>query len=55
VTTLTAGEDIARLDDFPRQLLAATRDEVVDATRKHIRPDELILAVAGTLREKKGE
>jgi len=49
VTTLTAGEEISRLDDYPRRLLATTRDEVVEATRKHTRPDELTLAVAGTL------
>jgi zinc protease len=51
VTTLTAGEEVSRLDDFPRRLLAVSRDEVVEATRKHIRPDELTLAVAGTLHE----
>jgi len=51
VSTLTAGEDVSRLDEYPRQLLATTRDEVVEATRKHIRPDELTLAVAGTLDE----
>ena len=51
VTTLTAGEDVSRLDEYPRQLLATTREEVVEATRKHIRPDELTLAVAGTLNE----
>jgi zinc protease len=51
VTTLTAGEEVSRLDEFPRRVLATTRDEVVAATRKHIRPDELTLAVAGTLNE----
>jgi zinc protease len=51
VTTLTAGEEVARLDEYPGRLLATTRDEVVEATRKHIRPDELTLAVAGTLNE----
>ena len=51
VTTLTAGEDVARMDDYPRQVLAATREEVVEAVRKHIRPEELTLAVAGTLDE----
>jgi len=51
VTALTAGEEVSRLDDFPRKLLATTRDEVLEATRKHIRPDEMTLAVAGTLPE----
>jgi len=51
VTALTAGEEVSRMDEFPRQILATTRDEVVEATRRHIRPDELTLAVAGTLNE----
>ena len=51
VTTLTAGDEISRLDDYPRRVLATTREEVVEATRKHIRPDELVLAVAGTLND----
>ena len=55
VTTLTSGEEISRLDDFPRQLLATTRDEVVEATRKHIRPDEMTLAVAGSLLDEPSE
>ncbi len=49
VTTLTAGEDVSRLDDHPARLLSTTRDEVIEALRRHIRPDELTLAVAGTL------
>ncbi len=49
VTTLTAGEGVSRLDEYPARLLATTRDEVVEATQKHIRPEELTLAVAGTL------
>ena len=51
VTTLTAGEPISRMDDYPEHLLTTSRDEVVDAIRKHIRPSELTLAVAGTLPE----
>ncbi len=51
VAALTAGEDVSRLDELPRRFLATTRDEVVEATRNHIRPDELALAVAGTLNE----
>jgi zinc protease len=49
VAALTAGEDVSRLDELPRRFLETTRDEVVEATRNHIRPDELTLAVAGTL------
>lgn len=55
VTTLTAGEDVARIDAYPEQLLATTRDEVVAAIRTHIRPSELTLAVAGTLQEQSSD
>mgnify|MGYP001813166152 CR=1 FL=1 len=51
VTTLTVGEDVSRMDEYPERLLATTRDEVLEATRKHIRPEELTMAVAGTLHE----
>lgn len=51
VTTLTAGEEISRMDAYPERLLATTRDEVVEAIRRHIRPGDLTLAVAGTLHE----
>jgi zinc protease len=51
VSVLTAGEPIARLDEYPRQLLATTRDQVLEAVKRHIRPDELTLAVAGSLNE----
>ncbi len=51
VTTLTAGEEVSRMDEYPEKLLATTREEVVEAIREHIRPDELTLAVAGTLHE----
>jgi zinc protease len=49
VTTLTAGEEVSRMDDYPERLLAVSRDEVMTAIRKHLRPSELTLAVAGTL------
>jgi zinc protease len=49
VTTLTAGGPVARIDGYPAQLLATTRDQVMDAIRRHLRPDELTVAVAGTL------
>jgi zinc protease len=51
VTTLTAGEPLSRIDEHPARLLATTRDEVMAAIRRHIRPDELTLAVAGSLSE----
>jgi len=49
VTTLTAGEPVSRMDEYPQRILATTRDQVMDAIRKHIRPDELTLAVAGSI------
>ncbi len=47
VTALTAGEGAARLDRFPEELLAATRDDVVAALRRHIHPDRLVMTAAG--------
>ncbi|MEX1308996.1 MAG: insulinase family protein, partial [Candidatus Sulfomarinibacteraceae bacterium] len=55
VTTLTTGEPISRMDDYPERLLTTSRDEVVEAIRKHIRPSELTLAVAGTLPERSSD
>ena len=49
VTTLTAGEPISRMDSYPERILATTRDEVIDAIRRHLRPNEMTLAVAGSL------
>ena len=47
VTALTADEPIERLDHFPEQLLAVERDQVVEAIRTHLRPDQLIVTAAG--------
>ncbi len=47
VTALTAGEGAARLDRFPEELLSTTRDEVVEALRRHILPDRLVMTAAG--------
>ncbi len=48
VTTLTVGQSVDHLDRYPDQLLATTRDGVVEAIRRHFRPDELVLTAAGT-------
>ncbi len=48
VTALTAGQPVEHLDRYPDQILATTRDEVIAATQRHIRPDELVLTAAGT-------
>lgn len=47
VTALTAGEPIERLDRFSEQLLAVSRDEVIEAIRTHLHPEELIVTAAG--------
>ena len=47
VTALAAGEAIARLDRFPEEVLAVTREEVVAAIRKHLHPDRLVMTAAG--------
>jgi zinc protease len=49
VASMTAGEPVGRLDEYPKRLLEASRESVMDAIRRHIRPDELTLTVAGTL------
>jgi hypothetical protein len=46
---LTAGEPVSRLDHFPEELLAATREQVVEALRTHIHPDRLVLTAAGSI------
>ena len=47
VTTLTAGEAIERLDRFPEELLAVSRDELIEAIRTHLHPEQLIVTAAG--------
>ena len=47
VKALTADEPIERLDLFPKQLLAVERDQVVEAIRAHLHPDQVIVTAAG--------
>jgi zinc protease len=49
VTALTAGEPIDRLDRFPERLLAVERDQVIEAIRSHLHPEQLIVTAAGDL------
>lgn len=49
VKTLLARQDISRMDRFPAELLEVTRDEVIEALRRHIDPGRLATSVAGTL------
>jgi zinc protease len=47
VTTFTSGEPLERLDRFPEDLLAVSRDRVMDAIREHLHPDRLVMTAAG--------
>ena len=47
VTALTTGETVERLDRFPEELLAVDRDQVNDAIRTHLHPDNLAMTAAG--------
>jgi zinc protease len=47
VTALTAGEAVDRLDRFPEEILAIDRDQVMDAIRTHLHPEQLVLTAAG--------
>ena len=49
VTVLTAGQSVDRLDRYPEQLLAVSRDEVLAAIRRHFDPQRLVLTVAGSI------
>ncbi|HSL18567.1 MAG TPA: pitrilysin family protein [Methylomirabilota bacterium] len=55
VTALTAGEPVSRLDDYPTELLATTRDQVMDAIARHLHPDQLTVAAAGSLSEQSSD
>ncbi len=47
VTTLAAGEDVGRLDRYPEELLAVTRDQVMDAIARYLHPERLVVTAAG--------
>jgi zinc protease len=47
VTTLAAGEEVSRLDTFPEELLMVSRDQVMDAIRRYLHPDRLVVTAAG--------
>jgi zinc protease len=47
VTTLTAGEDLDRLDRFPEDLLAVSREEVMSAIARYLHPERLTVTAAG--------
>jgi len=51
VTALASGLGIGFLDDYPRRVLAVTRDEVAAAARRHMHPDRLVTAAAGSVDE----
>ena len=47
VTALTADETVDRLDRIPEEILAVDRDQVLDAIRNHLHPEQLVLTAAG--------
>lgn len=49
VKTLLSGQDIQRIDRFPQELLAVTRDQAMRALKRHIDPSRISISVAGTL------
>jgi zinc protease len=46
--TMASDAGLERLDSYPERVLATTRDDVVAALRRHIHPDRLVLAAAGS-------
>lgn len=49
VKIMVAGEPIERMDRFPDAVRSATAPDVLEALRRHIRPESLVVSVAGTL------
>jgi len=49
VTALTGGEGVERLDEYPEELLAVSREQVMEAIHRHLHPNRLVLTVAGDL------
>ncbi len=47
--TMATDAGFERLDTYPERVLATTRDEVTAALRRHLHPDRLVLAAAGSL------
>jgi zinc protease len=52
VTALTAGEPVDRLDRFPEQLLSVDRDQVMEAIRSHLHPEQLVVTAAGDFEDR---
>ena len=49
VTMLTAGESVESVDRYPDELLAVSREQVMEAIRTHLHPDGLVVTAAGSL------
>jgi zinc protease len=45
---LAADLDVERLDRWPAEVLDVSRRRVLEALRRHIRPDDIVIAAAGT-------
>ncbi len=48
---MTAGEGVERLDRFPEQLLAVSREQVMAAVQQHLHPEHLVMTAAGDFGE----
>ena len=51
VTLLTTGLPLSFPDEYPRRLRSVTREAVMEAIRRHLHPNRLVVAAAGSLRE----
>ncbi len=51
VTVMTAGLPLDWVDTYPERLRSVTREEVLAAIRRHLHPERLVVAAAGTLPE----
>ena len=48
---LIEGRPMEDLDRLPEAILSCRRGECIEAMRRHIRPKDLVIAVAGTLED----
>lgn len=49
VTLLTTGEPLESIDRYPEVLLATGREAVMEAIRRHLDPERLVMTAAGSL------
>ena len=54
-SALASDEGLSRLDSYPEKLLRVSRAEVMAAVERHIHPERLVLAAAGSITPSSGE